>query len=66
MTFIKTIEEALGQEAQKNFLPMQSGDVVATYADVEALRHDIGFQPKTDLAAGISNWVSWYRRYINE
>ena len=66
MTFIKTIEEALGQEAKKNFLPMQSGDVVATYADVEALKHDIGFQPKTDLAAGISNWVSWYRRYINE
>ena len=66
MTFIKTIEEALGQEAKKNFLPMQSGDVVATYADVEALRHDIGFQPKTDLAVGISNWVSWYRRYINE
>ena len=65
MTFIKTIEEALGQEAKKNFLPMQSGDVVATYADVEALRRDIGFQPKTDLAVGISNWVNWYRRYIN-
>lgn len=66
MTFIQTIKGALGQEAKKNFLHMQSGDVVATYADVEALRQDVGFQPKTDLAVGISSWVSCYRRYINE
>lgn len=66
MTFIQTIEKALGTEGKKNFMPMQNGDVVATYADVEALRQDVGFQPKTSLSEGISNWVSWYLRYINE
>ncbi len=63
MTFIKTIEEALGREAKKNFLPMQPGDVVATYADVEDLRRDIGFEPKTPLVEGIIKWVAWYRGF---
>ena len=53
MTFIKTIEEVVGQEAKKNFLPMQNGDVVATYADVEALKRDVGFEPKTANTAGL-------------
>lgn len=65
MTFIKTIEEAVGQEAIKNFLPMQPGDVVATYADVEDLKRDVGFEPKTALADGVSKWVEWYSDYIN-
>ncbi len=63
MTFIRTIEDALGQEARKNFLPMQPGDVVATYADVEDLKRDVGFEPKTPLAEGIANWAAWYRDY---
>lgn len=63
MTFIETIESALGQVAQKNFLPMQAGDVLATYADVEALRQDIGFEPQTPLAEGLAQWVRWYRQY---
>jgi UDP-glucuronate 4-epimerase len=63
MTFIKTIEDALGREAKKNFLPMQNGDVVATYADVEELKRDVGFEPRTPLADGIANWAAWYRRY---
>ena len=63
MAFIKTIEEALGQEAEKNFLPMQPGDVVATYADVEDLRRDIGFKPQTPLVEGITKWVAWYRGF---
>jgi UDP-glucuronate 4-epimerase len=63
MTFIKTIEDALGKEAKKNFLPMQDGDVVATYADVEELKRDVGFEPKTALADGIANWAAWYRNY---
>jgi UDP-glucuronate 4-epimerase len=63
MTFIKTIEDALGQEAKKNFLPMQPGDVVATYADIEELKRDVGFEPKTALATGIANWAQWYRIY---
>ena len=63
MDFIATIEKALGREAQKNFLPMQAGDVVATYADVADLIRDTGFEPKTPLAEGIANWVAWYREY---
>jgi UDP-glucuronate 4-epimerase len=65
MTFIKTIEDALGQEAKKNFMPMQPGDVVATYADVEDLKCDVGFEPKTPLAEGISKWTTWYMNYVS-
>jgi UDP-glucuronate 4-epimerase len=63
MTFIGTIEKSLGKEAKKNFLPMQPGDVEATYADVDALRKDVGFEPKTPLETGIANWAAWYRKY---
>jgi len=63
MTFIETIENALGKAAKKNFLPMQPGDVVATYADVEELKRDVGFEPKTPLADGIARWAEWYRDY---
>jgi UDP-glucuronate 4-epimerase len=63
MEFIGTIEQALGQQAQKNFLPMQPGDVVATYADVSDLQRDVGFEPATPLAEGIGRWVHWYRQY---
>ena len=63
MTFIKTIEDALGQEAKKNFLPMQPGDVIATYADVEDLKRDVDFEPKTPLTHGIARWAAWYRSY---
>jgi len=63
MSFIQTIEAALGQEAKKNFLPMQNGDVVATYADIEALKRDVGFEPKTPLSEGIPRWVAWYKAY---
>jgi UDP-glucuronate 4-epimerase len=64
MAFIKAIEAAVGIEAKKNFLPLQAGDVVATYADVEALRHDVGFTPSTPLETGIANWASWYGNFI--
>ena len=63
MTFIETIEDALGREAKKNFLPMQAGDVLATYADVNDLKHDVGFEPKTPLADGIARWAAWFREY---
>ena len=66
MTFIKTIEDAIGQEAKKNYLPMQPGDVVATYANIDALKRDVGFEPKTELAAGIGNWAAWYRKYTGQ
>jgi UDP-glucuronate 4-epimerase len=63
MAFIGTIETALGKEAKKNFLPMQPGDVEATYADIDALKAAVGFEPKTPLDYGIGKWVAWYRQY---
>jgi UDP-glucuronate 4-epimerase len=66
MTFIGTIEQALGTEAKKNFLPMQPGDVVATYADIADLQRDVGFEPKTPLADGIGRWVEWYKSYVGQ
>lgn len=63
MTFIETIEAAIGKQAIKNFLPMQPGDVHATYADVSDLKRDIGFEPSTPLADGITQWAGWYRHY---
>ncbi|CAB1367436.1 NAD-dependent epimerase [Denitratisoma oestradiolicum] len=63
MEFIGTLEQALGRQATKNFLPMQDGDVPATYADTEALRRATGFAPATPLASGIANFVAWYREY---
>ena len=63
MHFIETIEQALGQTARKNFLPMQAGDVLATYADVDDLRRDLGFQPTTPLGEGIAQWAAWFRNY---
>lgn len=63
MAFIKTIEDALGKEAVKNYLPMQDGDVVATYADIDALKEAISFDPKTSLSEGIKHWIEWYVKY---
>lgn len=63
MTFIEIIESALGMQAKKNFLPMQDGDVLATYADVEELKRDVGYEPATPLEYGLGKWVEWYRRY---
>lgn len=63
MRFIEVIETAMGKPADKNFLPMQPGDVPATYADVDALMNDVGFQPKTPIEEGIQKFVTWYRSY---
>ncbi len=61
--FIETLESALGCTAVKNFLPMQPGDVPATYADIEELRDATGFTPSTPLEEGIRRYVKWYREY---
>jgi len=61
--FIATIERALGVEAIKQYKPMQLGDVVATHADVSALREWTNVSPRTSLADGIEHFVNWYRRY---
>lgn len=63
MDFITTIEKAMGQEAEKIMMPMQMGDVPATYADVQALMDDVGFQPDTPLSVGIQKFVDWYKDY---
>lgn len=63
MDFIESIEHALGKEAEKNYLPMQAGDVPATYADVEDLMKDVGFKPETPMQQGIQNFVDWYKSY---
>jgi UDP-glucuronate 4-epimerase len=63
MDFIATIEKALGREAKKVFLPLQPGDVAATYADVDDLARDVGFKPATPLDEGVARFVSWYRSY---
>ncbi len=63
MEFIKTIETELGQEAEKNFKPMQPGDVKTTYADCTDLIEDVGYEPDTPLSEGISKFISWYRDY---
>jgi UDP-glucuronate 4-epimerase len=61
--FISTIENIMGKVAQKNFLPMQPGDVIATYADVDDLIADVGFKPVTSLAEGLERFITWYREY---
>jgi UDP-glucuronate 4-epimerase len=61
--FIATIETLMGKKAQKNFLPMQPGDVITTYADIEELMTDIGFAPATPIAQGLANFVHWYQSY---
>jgi UDP-glucuronate 4-epimerase len=65
MELIRTLEENLGRTAEKNMLPMQPGDVPATYADVEALVQDVGFAPKTSIGDGVRAFVAWYRSYYN-
>jgi len=63
MAFIETIEDALGKKAAKNMLPMQDGDVPATYADIEGLTAAVGFAPSTPLKEGVAKFVAWYKGY---
>jgi UDP-glucuronate 4-epimerase len=63
LDFIAAIEQALGRTAEKRLLPLQDGDVPATYADVDALKDWVGFAPATDIRTGIGRFVEWYRGY---
>ena len=63
MHLIETLESALGQKAEKNMLPMQPGDVPATYADIDALQRDVGFRPSTPIEDGVKKFVAWYKSY---
>ena len=63
MRFISVLEEALGQKAETELLPMQPGDVKETYADISDTRRDFGFAPTTTIDEGIPRFVAWYREY---
>jgi UDP-glucuronate 4-epimerase len=63
MKFIEVLEDCLGRKAEKNLLPIQPGDVPATYADVDDLIKDVGFKPSTTIEEGIKKFVEWYREY---
>lgn len=63
MDFIGAIEDALGQKAEKEFLPLQPGDVKKTYADIDALIAAVGFRPETTIEEGIKRFIEWYRDY---
>ncbi len=63
--FIETLERCLGKEAIKNLLPIQAGDVPATYADVDDLMNDVGFRPATRIEDGIRKFVDWFVEYYD-
>ena len=65
MHFIETIEQYLGVEAKKEFMPMQPGDVEATSADINLLKNWTGFEPKTNLREGVRKFIDWYLEYYN-
>lgn len=63
MDFIRSIEVAIGKDAEKIMMPMQSGDVVGTYADTSLLQNNIDFKPSTPLASGMKKYIDWYKKY---
>jgi len=60
MRYIEVIEDCLGRKAQKNFLPMQPGDVPETFADIDDLVKDVGYRPATPIETGVSRFVDWF------
>ena len=66
MDFIEAIEKNLGKKAKKNYLPMQPGDVPATFADVSDLIEDIQYSPSTSIQEGIQNFIKWYKEFYPE
>jgi UDP-glucuronate 4-epimerase len=64
MDFIKAIEKAIGKEAKKNFMPMQAGDVPATWADVDNLVKDLGYAPSVNVVDGVERFVKWYIEFF--
>ena len=66
MYFIETLEKAIGKTAEKEFLPMQPGDVYQTYADVSELQRDFGFKPSTSIEEGLGKFAKWYFEYYGE
>ena len=65
LDFISAIEKSIGNKAVQNLLPMQAGDVPATWADTSLLEELTGYKPKTDLLTGVQKFIAWYREYYN-
>jgi UDP-glucuronate 4-epimerase len=65
MRFVEILEEKLGRKAEKNMLPMQAGDVIATWADTSDLQADFGWTPTTSVEDGVSKFVDWYLDYYS-
>lgn len=63
LDFVEAIEESLGRKAIRNYLPMQPGDVPATWADASLLQHLTGYRPQTDFKQGVAQFVQWYREF---
>ena len=66
MDFIGAIEQAIGKKAEKQLLPMQPGDVAATYADIDALIEAVDYHPRTPIQEGIDNFIEWYMNHMGE
>ena len=66
LDFIDAIEDILGKKALRNYMPMQKGDVSATWADASLLQNLTGYKPQTNFKDGIARFVEWYRKYYNE
>jgi len=66
LDFIRVLEDCLGKKASLNLLPMQSGDVKATFANVDALHEAVGFKPSTTIETGLQRFVDWYKQYYSE
>lgn len=64
LDFVECLESALDLQARRNYLPMQAGDVVKTWADVSALADWVGFSPQVTLETGVGEFVKWYRQFF--
>lgn len=65
MSFVETIEEELGKKAKINLLPIQPGDVPATYADVTDLIENLNYKPQTSVREGVKNFINWYKKFYS-
>jgi UDP-glucuronate 4-epimerase len=63
LDYIEAIEDEIGQKAIRNYMPMQTGDVPATWADASVLQHLTGYKPQTPFREGVGRFVRWYREY---
>ncbi len=66
LRYIEVLENLLGRKAEKIMLPMQSGDVADTFADVRELQEDIGYRPMTPIEVGVGNFVDWFQEYYRK